>query len=104
MFPGSFRAKLNSRSRRRASVFATAVVALHPSFLSPYPLLTYAYSVKYDDWLKSEELDLSCLCVVRQAVLSAFLQLDGTLQQHAFGSCRGVGSIQDTDCIRASLS
>ena len=64
MFPGSFRAKLNSRSRRRASVFATAVVTLHPSFLSPYPLLTYAYSVKYNDWLKSEELDLSCLCVV----------------------------------------
>ena len=39
MFSGGFRAKLNSRSHRRASVFATVVVALHPSFLSLYPLL-----------------------------------------------------------------
>ena len=45
MFSGGFRAKLNSRSRRRASVFATAVVTLHPFFLSPYPLLTYALYV-----------------------------------------------------------
>ena len=41
------------------------MIMLHPSFVSPYPLLTYAYSVKYDDWQKSEELDLSCLCVVK---------------------------------------
>ena len=50
MFPGVFRAKLNSHSDRRASVFATTVVALHPSFLSLYPiLLAYAYfvTVKY---------------------------------------------------------
>ena len=43
-FPGSFRAKLNSRFHRRASVFATAVIALHPSFLALSPLLAYAYS------------------------------------------------------------
>ena len=54
MFPGLFRTKLNSRSRRSASAFATAIVVLHPSFLSLYPLLAYAYLIKYDDWLKSE--------------------------------------------------
>ena len=90
MFPGSFRAKLNSRSRRRASVFATAVVALHPSFLSPYPLLTYAYSIKYDDWLKSEEPGLSCPCVVRRRPCSELsCELDGTLQ-HALSELAGV--------------
>ena len=90
MFSGGFRAKLNSRSHRRASVFATAVVALHPSFLSPYPLLTYAYSVKYDDWLKSEEPGLSCPCVVRRRPCSELsCKLDGTLQ-HALSELAGV--------------
>ena len=83
MFPGNFRAKLNSRSRRRASVFATAVVTLHPSFLSSYPLLTSAYSVEYDDWLKSEETDLFCLCVVRHRPCSQL-------------SCNSMGSDCDT--------
>ena len=67
MFPGGFRPKLNSRSHRRASVFATAVVALHPSFLALYPLyghpsllalyplLAYAYINSLVDRLKSEE-------------------------------------------------
>ena len=63
-FPGASGRKLNSRSRRRASVFATAVVTLHPSFLSTHPLLTYVYSVKYDDWLKSEKPGLSCPCAL----------------------------------------
>ena len=90
MFPGVFRAKLNSRSHRRASVFATAVVALHPSFLSPYPLLTYAYSDKYDDWLRIEEPDLSCLCVVRRRPCSQLsCKFDGTLQ-YALSQIAGV--------------
>ena len=100
MFPGGFRAKLNSRSRRRASVFATAVVALHPSFPSPYPLLTYAFSVKYDDCLKSEETDLSCLCVVRHRPCSQLSCKSMGTATRSFRTCRSVGSIQDADYIR----
>ena len=55
MFPGGFRAKLNSRSHHRASVFATTVVALLPSFLALSPLLAYAYFSNYTDRLKGEE-------------------------------------------------
>ena len=102
MFPGSFRAKLNSRSRRRASVFATAVVTLHPSFLFPYPLLTYVYSVKYDDWLKSEEWTfLACVSLGAGHALS-FLTTRWSTAVRAFITCRSVGSIQDADCIRIS--
>ena len=100
MFPGVFRAKLNSRSHRRATVFATAVVALHPSFLSPYPLLTYAYSVKYDDWLKSEEPDLSCLFVARHRPCSQLSCNSMGTATRAFRTSRSVGSIQDADYIR----
>ena len=99
MFPGGFRSKLNSRSHRRASVFATAVVALHPSFLSPYPLLTYAYSIKYDDWLKSEEPDLSCLCVVRHRPCSQLSCNSMDTATRAFRTSKSVGSIEDVDCI-----
>ena len=100
MFPGGFRSKLNSRSHRRASVFATAVVALHPSFLSPYPLLTYAYSIKYDDWLKSEEPDLSCLCVVRHRPCSQLSCNSMDTATRAFRTSRSVGSIHDAGYIR----
>ena len=100
MFPGSFRVKLNSRSRHRAFVFATAVVTLHPSFLSPYPLLTYAYFVKYDDRLKSEEPDLTCLCVVRHRPCSQLSCNSMDTATRAFGTSRSVGSIHDADYIR----
>ena len=105
MFPGGFRAKLNSRSHRRASVFATAVVALHPSFLSPYPLLTYAYSVKCDDWLKSEEPDLLCLymCVVRRRPHSQLSCKLGA-QQHVFSKLAGVRNSLKMQTAFASLS
>ena len=99
MFSGGFRAKLNSRSRRRAFVFATTVVALHPSFLSPYPLLTYAYSVKYDDWLKSEETNLSCLCVVWHRPCSQLSCKSMGTATRSFRTSRSVGSIHDADYI-----
>ena len=76
------------------------MVALHPSFLSPYPLLTYAYSVKYDDWLMSEELDLSCLCVVRHRPCSQLSCNSMGTATRAFRTSRSVGSIQDADYIR----
>ena len=76
MFPGSFRAKLNSRFHRRACMFATAVVALHPSFLALYPLLAHTYSTRH---LKNKEWNFLA-CVARRSLLSAFLQLDGALR------------------------
>ena len=90
-FPGASGRKLNSRSRRRASVFATAVVTLHPSFLSTHPLLTYVYSVKYDDWLKSEEPDLFCLCVIRHRPCSQLSCNSMGIAARAFRTSRSVG-------------
>ena len=99
MFPGGFRAKLNSRSHRRASVFATTVFALHPSFLALSPLLAYAYFIKYDDWLKSEEWTfLACVSLGAGHALS-FLTTRWSTAVRAFITCRSVGSIQDADCI-----
>ena len=86
MFPGGFRAKLNSRFCRRASVFATTVVAL-PS--SPLPITRLCIFHQICQLFEERRMDLSCLCFVRQAVLSAFLQLDGTLQ-HALSELAGV--------------
>ena len=106
MFPGPFRAKLNSRSRRRASVFATTVVALHPSFLSLYPFLAYTLSsmmsgsrvLEGPTFLACVSLDRPCSqlsCNPMEHCNSATL---------AFGTNRNAGSIQDADCICASLS
>ena len=104
MFPGVFRAKLNSHSDRRASVFATTVVALHPSFLSLYPiLLAYAYFVKYVDRLKSEEW--TCLACVSLGVGHAlsFLATRWNTATRAFRTCRSVGPIQHVDCTYIAL-
>ena len=102
MFPGSFRAKSNSRFHRRASVFATVVVAPHPSFLSLHPLLAYAYFVKYVNRLKSKESTfLACVSLGAGHALS-FLTTRWSTAVRAFITCRSVGSIQDADCIRIS--
>ena len=101
MFTGNFRAKLNSRSRRRASVFATAVVALHSSFLSLYPLLTYAYRAKYFiRLLKNEEWTfLACVSLGTGHALN-FLATRWSTAACAFIICGGMGSARDADCIR----
>ena len=94
MFPGGFRAKLNSRFCRRASVFATTVVALHPFFFSIYPLLAYAYFIKYVDRLKSEEWTLlACVSLGAGRALS-FLVTRWNTAARAFRTCRSVGSIK----------
>ena len=72
MFPGGFRAKLNSRSHRRASVFATTVLALQPSLLA----------------LRRPRSQLSCNSM-------------GTATR-SFRTSRSVGSIHDADYIRTA--
>ena len=97
MFPGGFWEKLNSRSHRRASMFATAVVALHLSFLSLHLLLAHAYFVNYFDRLKSEEWTfLACVSLGAGHALS-FLATRWNTSTRAFRTCRSVGSIQDVD-------
>ena len=101
MFPGGFRAKLNSRShRRRASVFATTVVALHPSFLSLYPLLAYAYLVKHLDRLKSKEWTFLACVSLRAGCALSLLATRWNTAARAFRTCRSVGSVQDAGCFR----
>ena len=91
MFSGGFRAKLNSRSRPRASVFTTTVVALRPSFLSIYPLLAYAYFIEYVDQLKSEEWTLlACVSLGAGRALS-FLVTRWNTTVRAFRTRRSVG-------------
>ena len=103
MFPGGFRAKLNSRSHRRASVFATTVVALHPSFLSIYPLLDYAYLIKHIDRLKGEEWTLlACVSLGAGRALS-FLVTRWNTTARAFRTRRSVGWMRRPrlyDCAR----
>ena len=86
MFSGGFRAKLNSRSHRRASVFATVVVALHPSFLSLYTLLA-AF--------------LACVSLGTGHALN-FLTTRWSTAACAFLICSGMGLVRDADCIRIS--
>ena len=69
-------------------------------FLSLYPVLAYAYFIKYDDWLKSEEWTfLACVSLGAGHALS-FLTTRWSTAVRAFITCRSVGSIQDADCIR----
>ena len=79
-------------------MFATAVIALQPSFLSIYLLLAYAYFIEYVDRLNSEEWTLfACVSLGAGHALS-FLVTRWNTTAHAFGTCRRVGSIQDVDC------
>ena len=56
---------------------------------SPLPITHLCIFCQVCQLLEERRMDLSCLCVVRQAVLSAFSQLDGTLQ-HALSKLAGM--------------
>ncbi|PCH41918.1 endoplasmic reticulum Ca-transporting P-type ATPase [Wolfiporia cocos MD-104 SS10] len=65
-----------------------------------YPLLAYAYYVKYDDWLKSEEWTfLACVTVGVTHALS-FLFTRWSTGAKAAITTRKASSIKDADCIR----
>ncbi|OAX38565.1 hypothetical protein K503DRAFT_151206 [Rhizopogon vinicolor AM-OR11-026] len=69
-------------------------------FLSLYPLLAYAYYVKYDDWLKSEEWTfLACVSLGAGHALS-FLVTRWSAGAKAWVTTRKARSIEDADCIR----
>ncbi|KAG2119211.1 hypothetical protein DEU56DRAFT_837395 [Suillus clintonianus] len=69
-------------------------------FLSLYPLLAYAYYIKYDDWLKSEEWTfLACVSLGAGHALS-FLVTRWSAGAKAWITTRKARSIEDADCIR----
>ncbi|KAH8096846.1 endoplasmic reticulum Ca-transporting P-type ATPase, partial [Cristinia sonorae] len=69
-------------------------------FLSLYPLLAYAYYIKYDDWLKSEEWTfLACVALGAGHALS-FLVTKWSTAMKARITTRGASSLEHADCIR----
>jgi cation-transporting ATPase 13A1 len=69
-------------------------------FLSLYPVLAYAYYVKYDEWLRSEEWTfLACVSLGAGHALS-FLLTKWSAGARAWITTRKARSIEDADCIR----
>ncbi|EKM53145.1 uncharacterized protein PHACADRAFT_163440 [Phanerochaete carnosa HHB-10118-sp] len=69
-------------------------------FLSLYPLLAYAYYVKYDNWLQSEEWTfLACVTLGAGHALS-FLVTRWSTAAKAWVTTRKAVSLEDADCIR----
>ncbi|KAF7368991.1 Cation-transporting ATPase [Mycena venus] len=69
-------------------------------FLSLYPLLAYAYYVKYDQWLVSEEWTfLACVTLGASHALS-FLVTKWSGAARAWITTNTAKSIQEADCIR----
>ncbi|KAI0319700.1 endoplasmic reticulum Ca-transporting P-type ATPase [Amylostereum chailletii] len=68
--------------------------------LSFYPLLAYAYYVRYEDWIKSEEWTfLACVLLGSGHALS-FLVTRWNAGAKAWVTTRKARSVQDADCIR----
>ncbi|TFK47374.1 hypothetical protein OE88DRAFT_1706075 [Heliocybe sulcata] len=69
-------------------------------FLSLYPLLAYAYYIKYDDWLQSEEWTfLACVSLGAGHALS-FLVTRWSAGAKAWVTTRRARSFQDADSVR----
>jgi len=69
-------------------------------FLSLYPLLAYAYYVKYDEWLRSEEWTfLACVSLGAGHALS-FLVTRWSAGARAAITCSNAGSLEQADCVR----
>ncbi|KDQ55430.1 hypothetical protein JAAARDRAFT_208707 [Jaapia argillacea MUCL 33604] len=69
-------------------------------FLSLYPLLAYAYYVKYDEWLRSEEWTfLACVSLGAGHALS-FLVTRWSAGARAWITTRKARSLEDADCVR----
>ncbi|KAI6127508.1 cation-transporting ATPase [Pisolithus croceorrhizus] len=71
-------------------------------FLSLYPLLAYAYYVRYDDWIKSEEWTfLFCVLLGAGHALS-FLVTRWSAAAKTWVTTRPASSIEQADCVRLS--
>ncbi|KDQ06001.1 hypothetical protein BOTBODRAFT_39852 [Botryobasidium botryosum FD-172 SS1] len=87
----------------RASLHSARPTLLHVyalPFLSLYPLLAYAYYVKYDEWLRSEEWTfLACVSLGAGHALS-FLVTRWSAGARAAITCGKAGSLEQADCVR----
>lgn len=91
--PEIARASLHASLSVWAHIYATPCLAL-------YPLLAYAYFVRYDDWLGSEEWTfLACVTLGLGHALS-FLATRWSTGVRAFVTCRSVNDVRNADCIR----
>lgn len=94
---------IDSPEIKRASLHASLPWWTHVytiPFLALYPLLAYAYSVRYDDWLKSEEWTfLACVSLGAGHALS-FLATRWSTAARAFITSRSVSEIRKADSIR----
>ncbi|TCD66868.1 hypothetical protein EIP91_000766 [Steccherinum ochraceum] len=69
-------------------------------FLCLYPVLAYAYYIKYDDWLKSEEWTfLACVSLGAGHALS-FLVTRWSTAMRARITTTNASSLEQADCIR----
>ncbi|KIK22074.1 hypothetical protein PISMIDRAFT_530560 [Pisolithus microcarpus 441] len=69
-------------------------------FLSLYPLLAYAYYVRYDDWIKSEEWTfLFCVLLGAGHALS-FLVTRWSAAAKTWVTTRPASSVEEADCVR----
>ncbi|KAF9455626.1 hypothetical protein BDZ94DRAFT_1361545, partial [Collybia nuda] len=69
-------------------------------FLSLHPVLTYAYYIKYDEWLVSKEWTfLACVSLGVGHALSLLITKWST-GARAFITTRTASSIEEADCIR----
>ena len=69
-------------------------------FLTLYPLLAYAYYVKYDEWIVSEEWTfIYCVALGTTHALS-FLFTKWSAAARAWITTRRARSVEEADCIR----
>ncbi|KII85628.1 hypothetical protein PLICRDRAFT_166290 [Plicaturopsis crispa FD-325 SS-3] len=94
---------VNSQEIRKASLHVALPVWTHlytTPFLCLYPLLAYAYYVKYDDWIRSEEWTfLACVSLGAGHALS-YLVTRWSAGAKAWVTTRKARSLEDADCIR----
>ncbi|KAI0696646.1 endoplasmic reticulum Ca-transporting P-type ATPase [Cytidiella melzeri] len=69
-------------------------------FLSLYPVLAYAYYIKYDDWLQSEEWTFLACTTLGVGHALSFLVTKWSTGARAWVTTRNSGNLQDADCIR----
>ncbi|KAI0084671.1 endoplasmic reticulum Ca-transporting P-type ATPase [Irpex rosettiformis] len=69
-------------------------------FLSLYPVLAYAYYVKYDEWLQSEEWTFLACTTLGVGHALSFLVTKWSTGARAWITTRSSGNLQDADCIR----
>ncbi|THG99504.1 hypothetical protein EW145_g7255 [Phellinidium pouzarii] len=95
--------RIDSGEVKAASLHARLPLWAHiycVPFATLYPLFAYAYFVRYDDWLRSEEWTfLACVTLGAGHALS-FLVTRWSTTARATITCRPANDVRKADCIR----